>query len=134
MMIFNLRRRIALQREECPVFFPFAALRDPGPEGFDLLVGEFHAGRDRRHPQSRFFSSYAMNDLALFGVSLKDRALAIWQHGFRFLFTVKAKWNVLGLRIGTVAGVTFIGKNRTNVAVELYRSPGASDFESHEEA
>src|SRR5689334_21144773 len=109
--VLHYRWRVALGRQERPMFFPLGALGNPGLDRFDLFVGKLHAGRDRWHPHCRLFCGYTANYLALFRMAFDYRALPVGQCAFSVLFAVKTKWNVLGLSVSAMTGITFIGKN-----------------------
>src|SRR6476646_3265627 len=101
------------------MFLPLSALLDPIVDDLDFGICQFKAGRDRRHAKRRLRRDSLHNNAGR-GVVLDDRSAPLSEISLGCSFAVQTKRNLLRYCIGSMACEALIGKNRSNVAVEIY--------------
>jgi len=110
------------RRKEGPVLLPLRAFRHPLAQGRDFRGAQRQTGGRGRHPHRRLRCRGALDQAARLRVAFDDRATAAAQIRFRGLLAVQAKGNMFRSRVGAVADVAFVGKDRPDVAIELDRA------------
>src|SRR5437870_9727078 len=97
---------------------PFRALRDPLSQQTNLRLGQSLAGFWRRHPVVSIFGSHQLEQFAFRWIASDDGEVARLEFGEGALFLVVAETGFAFVFIRPMAGVTILGKNRANVAIE----------------
>ena len=106
-------------RLECPVALVFGSLGDPAPHQRRLALAEAWFLRFRwRHALIGVAAEHAREQLAVIGLAGDDRRVAA-EIGERTLAGIEPQLGLALFRIGAVAEKTAIGKDRTDVAIEL---------------
>ena len=101
---------------------PLRTLFDPTSNQADLAVRKLFAAHvGRRHPKTGIARSHTFVDLTLRRIARDDRLAALAQLDFRALFDVEPQFGLSIRGIGSVAGVTLVGKDGADIAVEFNR-------------
>src|SRR5213592_4659276 len=113
------------------MLLPWRTLPDPFYQQLDFLLRQRALRVRRRHARQLIFSRDPAHELAPFGMTGHDRAALSAEIGLRRRFGIEPQFDLLVWRIRAVTDPAFVGKDRTDVAVEINSALSRAGLGAH---